>query len=57
MAGGLAASLSVLMTRGCVWFDGSHLPRLDEKASGGRFVAFSRQKEVDRRTGGVDRPV
>ena len=31
--------------------------RFGEEALSGRYVAFSRQKEVDRRTGGVDRPV
>ena len=30
-------------------------PRFGEEALSGRCVAFSRQKEVDRRTGGVDR--
>jgi hypothetical protein len=47
--------LSVLITRGTGWF--SPAQRFGEEALSGRFVAFSRQKEVDRRTGGVHSPV
>ena len=31
--------------------------RFGEEAFGGRCIAFSREKEVNRRTGGVDSPV
>jgi hypothetical protein len=31
--------------------------RFGEEALSGRYAAFSRQKEVDRRTGGVHSPV
>jgi hypothetical protein len=43
------------MTRGAGWF--APAQRFGEEAFGRRCIAFSRKKEVDRRTGGVDSPV